>query len=81
MLFLQRADGGDGQDALDAELLEAVDVGAEVQLAGQDAVAASVPRQEGDAAAFQRAQDVSLRGGPKGVSSGKARESVSPGME
>ena len=36
VFFLERADGGDGDDALDAELFEGVDVGAEVQLRGQD---------------------------------------------
>ena len=57
VLFLERADGGDGEDALDAELLEGVDVGAEVQLRGQNAVAAAVAGEEGDLAAFQFAED------------------------
>ena len=81
MLFLERSHGGDGEDALDAELLEAVNVGAEVQLAGQDAVAASVTREEGHAAALQRAENISLRRRAEGSFNRKARVSVSPGME
>ena len=57
VLFLERADGGDGEDALDAELLEGVDVGAEVQLRGQDAMAAAVAREKGDLAAFEFAEN------------------------
>ncbi len=34
VLFLERADGRNGEDALDSELLHGVDVGAEVQLGG-----------------------------------------------
>jgi hypothetical protein len=56
VLFLQRADGGDGENALHAELLHGVDVGAEVQLRGQNAVAAAVARQKGHLAALQLAQ-------------------------
>ena len=56
VLFLQRADGGDGEDALDAKFFEGVDIGAEVQLRGQNAVAAAMAREESDFAAFQFAQ-------------------------
>ncbi len=48
VFFLERADGRDRENALDAELFEAVNVGAEVQFGGQNAVAASVAGQEGD---------------------------------
>ena len=41
-LLFERADGAEGDDALDAQRLEAVNVGAEVQLRGRDAVAAPV---------------------------------------
>ena len=61
VLFLERADGGDGEDALDSELFEAVNVGAEVQLGGKDAVAASVTGEEGDFASGERAEDVGVR--------------------
>ncbi len=57
VLFLERADGGDGKDALDAEFLEGVDVGAEVEFRGQNAMAAAVAREEGDFAAFQFAEN------------------------
>ena len=62
VLFLQRADGGDGEDALDAELLEGIDIGAEVQLRGKNAVAAAMAGQEGDFAAFQFAQHEGVGG-------------------
>ena len=56
VLFFERADGGDGKDALDAEFLEGVDVGAEIQLRRQDAVAAAVACEKGNLAAFQFAK-------------------------
>ena len=62
MLFLQRSDRGNGNDPLHAQLLKAVNIGAKIQLAGQDAVSAPVTRQERNFAAFQRAQDVGVRG-------------------
>ena len=69
VLFLERADGGDGEDALDAELLEGVDVGAEVELGGQNAMAAAVAREKGDLAAFELAENERRpRASPKGVS-------------
>ena len=61
VLFLQRTDRRDRNDALHAELLETVDVGAKVQFAGQHLVAASVPRQKCDLAAFESPQNVSVR--------------------
>ena len=60
MLFLERSDGRNRNDALDAELLEAMNVGAEIEFAGQEAVAASVARQKSDLAAFERAADVGV---------------------
>ncbi len=57
VLFLERADGGDGEDALDAELFEGVNVGAEVELGGQDAMAAAVAREKSDLAALELAED------------------------
>src|SRR5580698_10797527 len=61
VLFLERADGGNGNNTLDAELLECVDVGAEVQLGGKNAMAASMAREKGDLASFEIAKHKSLR--------------------
>ena len=81
VLFLERTDGGDGEDALHAELLEGVDVGAEVQLGGKNAMAAAMARQEGDFAAFQFAQNEGSEGSPNGVSTRSSWTLVNPGME
>ncbi len=84
VLFLERADGGDGDDALDAELLQAVDVGAEVELGGEDAVSAAVAGEESDFAAFERHRGhKASQGSPKGVESvfldvGEAGHGVKP---
>src|SRR6185437_346815 len=56
VLFLERAHGGNGKDALHAQLLEGVDIGAEVQLGGQNAVAAAMARQKRHFAAFELAE-------------------------
>src|SRR5205823_13300782 len=61
VLELHRAHGADGDDALDAEHLEAVQVGAEVELRGQDAMAAPVARHEGDALAVEVAEQIGVR--------------------
>src|SRR5581483_6429121 len=47
-----------GNNAFDAELLHAVDVGTEVEFGRHDAVAASMTRQKSDFATFECAQDV-----------------------
>ncbi len=62
MLLFQRADGGDREDALDAEHFEPEDVGAEVELGRKDAVTASVTGEEGDFAAFEIAENESVAG-------------------
>jgi len=62
VLFLERADRGDGDDAVDAELLESVDIGAEVEFGGQEAVARAVTREEGDLAAFELTEYVGIGG-------------------
>ena len=62
VLFLERADRGDGDDAVDAELLESVDIGAEVEFGGQEAVARAVTREEGDLAAFEGTEYVGIGG-------------------
>ncbi len=50
VLFFERADGADADDVADAELFHAVDVGAVVELAGEDFVAAAVTGEEHDVA-------------------------------
>ncbi len=57
VLFFERADGGDREDALDAEFLEGVDVGAEVQFRRKNAMPAAVARQESNLAAFEFAEN------------------------
>ena len=60
-LFFQAADGARRQDEFHAELLQAEDVGAEVELARQQPVPGAVPRQERHSLAAQRADDVGAR--------------------
>ena len=60
VFFLQRSDCGNGDDPLDAELLESINIGAEIQFRGEDAMSASVARQKSDLAAFERAQDIGV---------------------
>src|ERR1022692_4280542 len=60
VLFLQRPDRGDGNDPFDAKLFEAVNVGAEIQFRGKNAVPARMPSKKRDFAAFERAQDISI---------------------
>src|SRR5207244_7408310 len=47
------ADGADGDNALDAEHLHGVDIGAEVQFAGKNAMPAAVTRKKSDPLAFK----------------------------
>src|SRR6185295_18641111 len=61
VLQLQRAYGRDGDELLDSQHLEAVDVGAVVDLGGQQAMAAAVAGQKGHGAAFQLAEDIGVR--------------------
>ena len=61
VLFLQRADSRDRNDALHPEFFERVNIRAEVQFRGQNAMAAAMPREKGDFAAFQFAQDEGIR--------------------
>jgi len=41
-IFLQRADGTDGNDTLNAEKFHRVDVGAEIEFGGKNAMAAAM---------------------------------------
>ena len=61
VLFFQRAHRGDRDDPLHAELLECIDVGAEIQLRRQNAMSASMPCQKGNLAAFQFAEHERVR--------------------
>ena len=61
VFLLQAADRARRQDVLDAERLEAVDVGPEVQLGRQQPVSGAVPRQKRHALAAQRPDDVGRR--------------------
>ena len=56
VLFLERADGRDRENPLDAKLFEGVDVGTEVQFRGQNAMAASMAREKSDLATLQFAE-------------------------
>ena len=58
VLFFERTDGAERDDALDAERFHAVDVGPKVELRGRDAMSAAVTGEEGDAASGEVAEDV-----------------------
>src|SRR5580704_5153049 len=60
-ILLQRTHGTYGNDALDAKLLHGVHVGAEIDLAGQDAVSAAMAREEGHTLPFQHAEHDGIR--------------------
>ena len=60
VLFFQRSDRGDRKDAFDAELLETVNVGAEIQLRGKNAMPTAMARQKRNFAAFERAQNIGV---------------------
>ena len=66
VFLLQRADGADADDPGDAELLHRPDVGAMIQFAGQNPVAAAVPRQEDHVAPGQLAGEQIVRGRAEG---------------
>jgi hypothetical protein len=65
VLFFEGTDSGDRQNASNAELLEAINVGAEVEFMWKDAVALSVTRQECHATPQQRAHNVGVRRRPE----------------
>ncbi len=60
VFFLQRADGGNGNDAIHSQLLEAVNVGTKVEFAGQQLVAASVAGEKSDFASLEGAYDIGV---------------------
>ena len=66
VLFLEGADGGDGEDGRAAEGFEGVDVGAEVEFGGKDAVTLAMAGEEGDLPAFEGAEDEGVGGVAEG---------------
>src|SRR3989338_6742521 len=62
VFFLQAADLARREDALDAQHLEAVDVGAEIQLQGQNPVTDTVAREKRHALSSKRAENVRTGG-------------------
>ena len=66
VLLFQRADCRDRDQELDAELFEAVDVGAEVELRREQAVTAAVPGEEDDFAAVELTHDEGVGRRPPG---------------
>lgn len=60
VLFLQRTDGRDRDDAFDAELLEPMNVAPEIQFTGQNAMTASVACQKSHFAALKHAADIGV---------------------
>ena len=61
VLFLQRTDRRNRNNALHSQLLKAVNVGPEIQLARQEFVAAGMAREKCHLAASQRPQNVRIR--------------------
>ena len=61
VLFLERANRRERQDALHAQVFHAVNVGAKVDFRRQDAVSAAMARKKRHLAPFQRAEHVSVR--------------------
>ena len=84
VFFLKRSNGGDGDDTLDAELLETMDIGAKVQFAGENAMAAPMTREKGDSAALENAADIGVGRSAEGrfdadfFDFGQARHRVEP---
>ncbi len=62
MLLLERADGGNGDDPFHAQLLHGEDIGAEVQLGGQEPMAPAVAGQKSHLPSLQLAGDEDIRG-------------------
>ncbi len=56
VLFLERADGRNRQNPLDAQFFHGIDIGAEVQLRGQDAVPSPMPGKKRHLAPLQLSQ-------------------------
>ena len=65
VFFLQRTHGRDRDDSIDSQLFESVNVRAEIQFAGKNAVSAGVAGQECDFATFKSAANISVGGRAK----------------
>src|SRR5580704_235488 len=61
-IFPEGAHGAHGNDALHAEEFHGVNVGAEVEFGGKNAMAASMAREKRDALPFQSAEDEGVGG-------------------
>jgi len=70
MLLFERADGRKRENARHSELLHAVNVGAEVELRGRDAVSAAMAREKSDVAAGEGADHVVVGGLAEGGENG-----------
>jgi hypothetical protein len=80
VLFLQRSHGRNRNNALHSQLLKAVNVGAEIQFAGEKFVAAGMAREKRHLAALERAQNVGIRRIAKGSLLLTSCASLKPGM-
>ena len=61
VLLFERTDRRDRKDVFDAKHLHAIDIGAEVELAGRDAMALAMAREEGDGTPIKLADHVRVR--------------------
>src|SRR6266705_3306023 len=61
VFFLKRPHRGNRDDAMDAELVEAVDIRAKIQFRRQNTVATAVSRQKCNAFPFQFTENVRVR--------------------
>jgi hypothetical protein len=78
-LLAQAPDRAHRHDPLDTEALQREDVGAEVDLGGEQAMPAPVPRQEDETRAAEPADDHLVRGRTEGSVDGLALDRVQPG--
>src|SRR5262249_5065432 len=62
VLFLQRPDGRQRNDALHSELLKAVDIRPEIQFAGKQAVSSAMPCEERYFAPVKISKNIRIRG-------------------
>src|SRR5438128_1267330 len=60
VLFLQRTNRGNGNNALDYELLKAINVGSKIQLGKKNAMPKPIACNERDLSAFQSAENVGI---------------------
>ena len=80
VIVAQAAAGGDSDQALNAQRLEGVDVGAVVDLGGRDMVTDAMPGEEGNLNAIQRAGDDGGRWLSEGGGKFMLGDVLNPGM-